>query len=164
MILVDNNILSTFARVGELGLLFELFPRDKLGVTSAVLEEMHEAIGQGCHWLEAVQRLLTSGRVQAVAPDTEELLIADVLPPSLGSGESESIAICQNRQWIFLTNDKRARNHCRQAGLRVYDLAVLLGALWRGGIRSPQFVQELCARMEAAEGMTIPNQAAIFRK
>lgn len=164
MILVDNNILSTFTRVGELELLFDLFPRTKLGVTPAVLEEMNEAIRQGCHWLEEVKRLLPSGRVQAVAPDTEEVLIADLLPSSLGPGESESIAICQNRRWIFLTNDKRARNHCRQAGLRVYDLAALLGALWRGGIRSLLFVQELCARMEAAEGMTITNKDAIFRK
>jgi len=68
------------------------------------------------------------------------------------------------RLWTFLTNDRRARNYCRQAGLRVYDLAALLRALWRGGIRSPQFMQELCARMEAAEGMTIPNKEAIFRK
>ncbi len=30
MILVDNNILSTFARVGQLELLFRLFPKDTL--------------------------------------------------------------------------------------------------------------------------------------
>ncbi len=164
MILVDNNILSTFARVGELKLVFGLFLRSKLGVTPAVLAEMDQALAQSCHWLEEVKRLLGSGLLELAAPRAEEILVADSLPVSLGPGERESIAICQIRLWTFLTNDRRARNYCRQAGVRVYNLADLLAAIWRGGLRSHQFVQELCGRMEAAEGMTIPNKDSIFRK
>lgn len=44
MILVDTNILSSFARVDELELLFVLFPRSPLGVTPAILAEVHQAV------------------------------------------------------------------------------------------------------------------------
>ena len=43
MILIDNNILSTFARVDQLELLFRLFPKDSLGVPPAVYDELIEA-------------------------------------------------------------------------------------------------------------------------
>ena len=164
MILVDTNLLSTFARVGELELLFELFKRSKLTLTPAVLEELNEALAHGCAWLEQVTGLLDQGRLEVVVAAPNEIQARTALPTSLGAGEAESIAICQARDWPFLTNDKRARNFCIQAGLEVFDLTDLLGALWEWRVRSPQFVQELCARMEAAEGMTIPNKEAIFRK
>ena len=40
MILADTNILGTFARVGALDLLFDLFSRDELGVAPAVYAEL----------------------------------------------------------------------------------------------------------------------------
>jgi predicted nucleic acid-binding protein len=161
---MDTNILSTFARVGELELLFDLFKRSELALTPAVLEELNEALAHGCVWLEQVTRLLAQGRLEVVVAAPDEIQARTALPASLGVGEAESIAICQARDWPFLTNDKRARNFSIQAGLEVFDLTDLLGALWEWRVRSPQFVQELCARMEAAEGMTIPNKEAIFRK
>ena len=80
------------------------------------------------------------------------------------AGEAESIVVCDVRNWIFLTNDKRARNYCREIGVQVLDLVGLLHALWKEGVCESRFVQALCARMEAAEGMTIPNKEAIFRR
>ncbi len=164
MILVDTNILSTFARVDELELLFQLFGRSPLGLTSAVLAELNEALAHGCAWLEQTKGLRNQGRLELVVAAPEEIQAREAMPVSLGAGEAESIAICQARGWAFLSNDKRARNFCTQAGVEVFDLTELLGALWEWRVRSPQFVQELCARMEAAEGMTIPNKEAIFRK
>jgi predicted nucleic acid-binding protein len=163
VILVDTNILSTFARVGELELLFELFKRSKLALTPTVREELNVAVVHGCAWLEQVTRLLDQGRLEMVVAAPDEIQARMALPTSLGAGEAQSIAICQARDWPFLTNDKRARNYCIEAGLEVFDLPDLLRALWEWRIRSPQFVQDLCTRMEAAEDMTIPNKKAIFR-
>ncbi len=63
MILVDTNILSTFARVDALELLFVLFPGSPLGVTPAVLEEVDQAVAQGCDWLRPVPALRAGGRL-----------------------------------------------------------------------------------------------------
>lgn len=114
MILADNNILSTFGRVDALELLFALFRTAELGVTPAVRSEVLEAIAQGCLWLEEVVKLFDKGRLQLIAPTTDEILTMPTSPDSLGEGERESIAVCQARGWAFLTNDKRARNFCRQ--------------------------------------------------
>src|SRR5439155_26134140 len=50
MILADTSVLSTFARVDALKLLWELFPGRILGLTPAVFREITEAIAQGCAW------------------------------------------------------------------------------------------------------------------
>ncbi|MBM3238423.1 hypothetical protein FJZ31_19190 [Candidatus Poribacteria bacterium] len=164
MIWVDNNILSTFTRVSAMDLLFILFSRQQLGLTPAVRGEMLEAIEQGCAWLRDIVRLIESGRLQLVALTPEELLATATLPDSFGDGERKCVAVCQTRDWPFLTNDKRARNYCQQTGVEAYDLAGLLRTLWESGLKSKRFVRQLADRMEAAEGMAIKNKEAIFRK
>lgn len=162
MILVDTNILSSFARVDELELLFVLFPRSPLGVTPAILAEVHQAVAQGCEWLRQVSLLQASGRLELVEPLTEERLVLPALPGSLGPGEREAIALCQARGWTLLTNDKRARNFCRTERIPAFDLVGLLRALWAWRVRSRDFVHQLCARMEAAERIRL-NQDAVFQ-
>jgi predicted nucleic acid-binding protein len=136
MILIDNNILSTFARVSAMGLLFTLFPRQQLGLTPAIRSEVLEAIEQGCAWLQDIVKLMETGRLQLVALTPEELVAIPTLPDSFGDGEKECVAVCQGRGWAFLTNDKRARNYCQQTGVEAYNLAGLLRALWESGLKS----------------------------
>ena len=95
MILADTNVLSTFARVDALALLWELFPGRSLGVTPAIFREILEAVTQGCTWLAEVPALVKGGRIQLVAPTSAEVLAAERLADSLGLGEREAIALCQ---------------------------------------------------------------------
>jgi predicted nucleic acid-binding protein len=162
VILVDTNILSTFARVEELELLFLLFPGSPLGVTPAVLGEVDQALAQGCDWLRQVPALRAGGRLVLAEPVAGERLVLPALPSPLGAGECEAIAVCQARSCAFLTNDKRARNFCRELGIPVYDLVGLLRALWKWKVRSRDCVRQLCARMEAAERIGL-NRDAVFR-
>src|SRR5439155_2204181 len=104
MILVDTSILSTFARIEALPLLWELFPSRSLAVTPAVFREVLEAIAQGCAWLADLPDLVKTGRIQLVAPTPAEILAGEALPESLGRGEREAIALCQAHRWAFLTN------------------------------------------------------------
>jgi len=164
MILIDNNILSTFARVGAMDLLFTLFSRQRLGLTSAIRSKVLDAIQHGCAWLQDTVELMETGQLQLVALTPEELATTPILPDSLGDGERECIAVCQGRGWPFLTNDKRARNYCQQVGVEVYDLAGLLRTLWESGLKSKRLVRQLVDRMEVAEGMVIKNKEAIFRR
>jgi len=89
MILIDNNILSTFARVNAMDLLFTLFPRQQLGLAPAVCGEVLEAIEHGCVWLQDTMRLIEICRLQLVALTPEELLATATLPDSFGDGERE---------------------------------------------------------------------------
>jgi len=54
MILLDTSILSTFARVDSLDLMWALFPDDPIGVTPAVFREIAEAVAQGRSWLAGI--------------------------------------------------------------------------------------------------------------
>lgn len=163
MILVDTSILSTFARVEALDLLDLLFRGGSLCVSPAVFREIMDAISQGCSWLGQVPVWLNSGRLQLVSVTADEVLAAQALPDSLGLGEREAIVLGQARQWAFLTNDRRARNYCREVGVEVFDLAGLLRALWMTGVRPKKFVRSLATRMEEGEGIVFKNKEAIFR-
>jgi predicted nucleic acid-binding protein len=162
MILVDTNLLSTFARADALSLLWELFSGDPLGVTPAIFREILEAVAQGCTWLSEVPALVKGGRIQLISATASEVLAAEGLPESLGAGEREAIAVCQAHEWTFLTNDRRARNYCREIRVEVFDLAGLLRAVWVSKLRSKKFVLELVRRIERAEGLAFKNKDAIF--
>jgi predicted nucleic acid-binding protein len=136
MILVDNNILSTFARVGQLELLFQLFPKDTLGVPPVVYDEMMAAMRLGCSFLEAAAAAIQDGRIRIIPLTAEEITAKQTLPTSLGSGDAECVILCRRRGDTLLTNDRRVRNLCRTEGVEVFDLPQLLRALWENGILS----------------------------
>jgi predicted nucleic acid-binding protein len=163
MILVDNNILSTFARVGQLELLFQLFPKDTPGVPPAVHDEMMGAIRLGCVFLEEAAEMVQNGRLQIVPLTSAEIAARQNLPASFGAGDAECVILCQTRGDTLLTNDRRVRNFCRTEGVAVFDLPQLLRALWENGILSKRRVRRLVDEMEVAENMVIKNKEAIFK-
>ena len=129
MILLDNNILSTFARVHELDLLFRLFPKDKLGVSPTVHDEMMHAIRLGCSFLEPAAQVIRGGRLDIVPLTPAEISAKQGLPSSFGAADAECTIVCRERGDTLLTNDRRVRNFCRTAGIIVFDLPQLLRAL-----------------------------------
>jgi hypothetical protein len=40
MIIIDNNILSTFAKIGRLDILFRLFPQRQIAIVPAVYDDL----------------------------------------------------------------------------------------------------------------------------
>lgn len=61
------------------------------------------------------------------------------------------------------TNDKRARNVCRERHIACLDLPGILRALWVRHVLSKKRVQELLRQIEAEEGIVIKNKSEIFR-
>jgi len=162
MILLDNNILSTFARVAQLELVFRLFPKDELGIPPAVHDEMMKAIRLGCSFLESAAAMIRAGRLQIVSLTSDEVASKQSLPGSFGGGDLDCIIICHTRGYPLLTNDRRVRNYCRSHGISVFDLPQLLRALWENGILAKRRVRRLVKEMEQAENMVIKNKEAIF--
>ena len=117
MIVLDTSIISTFALIGAMDLLYALFPNDDLGVTPAVYTELVVGAREGRQFLQAAVEQVESGRLKLFVLTAEEFMQRLRLPTSLGSGEAESIGLCQSRGAAFVTNDRRARNFCRSEGI-----------------------------------------------
>lgn len=164
MVICDTNILSSFARIRELTLLFKLFPKHQFALPQAVHADILEAVRLNFTFLEPVLELIDSARVLAVSLTPDEGQAKMNLPKSFGPGESEAVAICLRRDAIMLTNDKRVRNYCQVQGIEAYDLPSLLRALWKNKIVSRQKVQKIVSEMERQEGLVFKNKDRIFKK
>ena len=165
MIIADTNIVSTFARVGALDRVRELVKVDRLYVTPATFNELRRAVEAGCDFLAPTLATIQAGtELDLVELRREEVLAAKDLPASLGAGEAESIAVCLNRRGTqLLTNDKRARNFCRERAIACLDLPGILRALWVRHVLSKKRVRELLRQIETEEGLVIRNKDEIFK-
>ncbi|MCI0392541.1 MAG: hypothetical protein MOB07_27735 [Acidobacteria bacterium] len=133
MIVADTNILSTFARIGRLDLLFAVTETDVFYLAPSVVKEIKVGLQKGIVFLQPIADGLTVGAgFDALDLTAEEESLADALPASLNAGERECIAICANRGTAkLLTNDKRARNYCQANRIPCLDLKLILRRLWQ---------------------------------
>lgn len=164
MIVADTNILSTFARVGAIDLLRQLCESDRLHVTPATFNKLRRAVEVGCDFLAPTLGAIQAGSgLDLIELRREEILTLDALPRSLGSGEAESIAVCLHRPGTrLLTNDKRARNFCREHSIPCLDLPAILRALWVRQVVGKERVRQLVHLIETERGMVIKGKDAIF--
>jgi predicted nucleic acid-binding protein len=94
VIVLDTSIISTFALIGAMDLLYALFSNDDLGVTPAVYTELVVGTREGWQFLQAAVEQVESGRLKLFVLTAEEFMQRLRLPTSLGSGEAESIVLC----------------------------------------------------------------------
>ncbi len=97
MIIADTNILSTFARIGRLDLLFAVAETEVLYLPPAVVKEIETGFRRGRDFLQPIVDGLTGGGFQPLDLTAEEKNLASTLPSSLNSGEGECIALCAER-------------------------------------------------------------------
>jgi predicted nucleic acid-binding protein len=145
VIIADTNVISTFARVVALDHVRRLVNAERLYVTPATFNELRRAVDAGCDFLAPALAAIHAGtELDLVELLREEVLAAKDLPGSLGAGEAESIAVCLNRSGTqLLTNDKRARNFCREHAIPCLDLPGILRALWVRRVLPNMRVEEL---------------------
>ena len=165
MIVADTNIVSTFARVGALPLLGRLLESDRLHITSGTYHELRKAVEAGCAFLEPILAAISpEGDFDLVELTRAEILAVKDLPDSLGAGEAESIAVCLHRPGTrLLSNDKRARNYCRERGIPCLDLPTILRAFWVRKVLNKKKVKELIRQIETEQGMVITNKDEILK-
>ena len=165
MTVADTNIVSSFARVGALPLLLRLVEAKHIYVTPGSYQELRRAVEAGCAFLEPVLAAIPSaGDLDLVELTRHEIFAVANLPTSLGLGEAESIAVCLHRPGTrMLTNDKRARNICREHGIPCLDLPAILRALWVRKILSKKKVALLIRQIETEQGMVIKNKDQILK-
>jgi predicted nucleic acid-binding protein len=162
VVLADTNILSTFAKIGELPLFLRLFAEEGIGVVPAVYEELHQGVSKGYVALQAAIDLIQHRHIELIVPNTEEILGKSALPASFDAGERETIAVARARGAKVLTNERLVKNWCRQAGVQYWDLPGFPRALWRTQLLTQEQVRRLVTQIEAKDRVVFRDQDHIF--
>lgn len=166
MIVVDTNILSTFARIQRRELLFAVAETNSLHLVPAVINELKIGLKKNLKFLQPIINSLSSGiKFFDLLLTPDEKSFAITLPGSLNAGERESITVCQKRSGNKLrTNDRRAHNYCKTNQIPSLDLKLVLRQLWKGHHCTKE---EVCLIMDEIEkhepGMIIKGKDEILR-
>ena len=165
MIVIDTNILSTFACVNRLDLLFQVVETETFYLPLAVVAELERGLSLGRGYLQVVLDDLQKGVTLKLATLTDaEIQFLNTLPTQLHDGEKEGIARCTFRDdAIFLTNDRRAYRYCEAHQIPFLHLNRILRRLWQAGHYTKDEVRLLIETIEASEpGMVIKYQDDIW--
>lgn len=164
MLLADTNILSTFAKINQLTLLFRLFDNKGIGVVPAVYAEFQAGVNKGYADLQAVVKLIQQGRIDLAAPTAQEIFQENALPVSFDAGERETLAVAKSRGYSILTNENQIKNWCKREQIEYWDLPGLLRALWRTNVVSRELVRSLIDQIEAKDRIVFRNKEAILQE
>jgi hypothetical protein len=130
MIVVDNTVLSNFARVGRFDLLRLAISELDPHITPAVEAEFREGVEAGVFVDNDLQWLLIAQLTDA------EAVLCQKLAQELDLGEAESVTISLSRGWVLATDDLRARRQVKQAGRAVTGTVGILKIVVEDGLLS----------------------------
>ena len=117
MIVSDTDFLSSFAKIGELNLLFSILNTNEIVVTNAVYSELKESpvFDLLLPYFSAKEKKIIIKKVSAKN-----------VTEHLGLGESESIALAKENRAKLLMNDKVAGKYAEKCGVKVIDIPAFL--------------------------------------
>jgi predicted nucleic acid-binding protein len=141
LVLLDNTVLSNFARVGRPDLVLRLWASAACTISS-VLGEYEDGVALGIlpagAWASLPLVTLSADETTAAA-----------LPAGLGAGERTCLAVAVHRGGILATDDLRARKVAGQRGVTVIGTVGILGQLARRGHLARDEANALLAGMIA---------------
>ena len=105
MVFVDTDVLSTFAKIQCLPLLFTIFSEDLLNISAGVEIEVRIGVANHFNFSRDIMELHSQGRIRTCHPTALDRQSMATMPPSLGLGERESIVICKRLNSIFVSNE-----------------------------------------------------------
>jgi predicted nucleic acid-binding protein len=153
VILADTDILSAFAKIGQVELLFALFKTDTLYVVPAVVDEIDYSYRHGRVYAQAIVAYLESQRLQVAYLTEAEQHFAMTLAVTLGAGERESMAVAYKRGWVLLCNESRVAHFCQEYQVALIDLTTLLRSLWREKVIEQSDVQTIITELSQKDRM-----------
>lgn len=157
IVISDTNILSSLASADAFELLLQLFSRAEICIPPAVHQELKVGLSRKQFHLEAVLQAIDNNQLQILELSSKEQSLAQSLPRKLNAGESEAIALCQNRTLPLLSNDKRAIRYCNNNGINVTDLPTVLNLLWTRGVIKKKDIDVLIDKMERRENLKLTS-------
>lgn len=124
IVVLDCDLTSTFAKVNRIDLLEKLFSDAKLAITASVYNELLEAKQYGFDFPDNVmQSSIGLINIQREEKGIFEDFLQDY---RIHLGEAEGIAIAKCRNGVFITNDSRAVEFCKEKEVKVLNLKDIL--------------------------------------
>ena len=168
MILHDTNVLSTFAKINRLDLLFAIFNQKILHLSANTESELQNGVRYGYTRLHRVLNLVTSPQPDMVfkvvhAGAKEQQLYRHIPfypqnPRRYQKGEMDSIALAWTHNATIVCNERKVFNFCRNNPYKIVpclQLEDLLRSLWVQGIMKQSEVQTLVTEIETTDRISV---------
>ena len=129
MVLVDNNALSSLAKIDRLETLPAVF--EDVATTPSVLDELHRDAVAGYDFIDRIHAAkgYEGGWLGIVSPTDSELELTDqILDQSLSFTDAELIAMADRRAQRLLTDDGHAGTIATRRGVETWDLTLFVRA------------------------------------
>ncbi len=154
MAVVDNNVLSSLAKIERLDLLDSFF--EKVLTTPEILHELKSEEIAGYEFPSRIFSKQTYENksedkwILATDIESQEKKERDSLTEKgLSLADSECLSVASNRDEVLLTDDTHLGEMAKEMGVRVFDLETFLEACaMRGLISSPDEAEEILSKLE----------------
>ncbi len=163
MVFIDTDVLSIFAKIQQLPLLFTVLNEDPLNISAAVENELQTGVAKGFDFAQDIMAFHSQGRIATYHPIAVDQRFMAALPWTLGSGERESMAICKRLSAIFVGNERRVKHHCLGNGIDCVNLTEILRALWELGILMQADVRKVITEIETKDNLKFRTTDPIFK-
>lgn len=134
----DTVTLCNFAFANRLDLLITRYG-SQIQLTPPVLDELLDGIATGYSILQNIDQAVNAGTIgQAGVLNNRERNLFRQLLNILSPGEASCIACAQTRGGIVVTDDKAARDYCREQDVKCTGTIGILKASCRDNLLTPQ--------------------------
>ena len=126
----DTDILSMLGKIGRADLLRKLFPKVSLMITLEVYNELLRAKEEGYNFVDDILEQgfavvhLDSELIKEYEAEKEKL-------KNLHAGELTSILLCKREDMAFVTNDRKAKEFCKESGVEWLDVVDIFRLCYR---------------------------------
>jgi predicted nucleic acid-binding protein len=144
----DTVVLSNFALVeGGVDFLKKRY-RNRGAVTLQVLEELAKASFAGWQRFEQLEmKLFVKDGFQKIFLTEEEQLLYLALLKNLGAGEASCIASAFHRKGVVVTDDRVARNFCKERSVAVSGTVGILKAACLDNVLGLDHADQMLSQM-----------------
>ncbi len=118
MIISDTDFISSFAKIGEVDLVFEALKTKEITITRAVYDELKEV-----PVFEKLLPYISGGKKNKI---NIENVSAENISEKLGRGENESIILAKSKNAKLLMDDREAGKYAEANGVDVIDIPAFL--------------------------------------
>lgn len=141
-VIVNTTVVSNFASIGETEMLRHLF--GEIYIALEVYEEIMLGLNEGYQFYQSLADsfapLSPNGWIHITALSSdEEIKTFGAFPVRLHKGEAASMSIAHHRNWMFLTDDRAAREVSRQYDIPISgSIGCLVAGVERGYVSQQQ--------------------------
>jgi len=153
MAIVDNNILSSLAKIQRLDLLNQVF--DTVSTIPSIIEELHHDQVTGADFVQRIddRKQYNDGWIEITPLQPETLELAEeIVDHSVSLTDAECIAAAEHNDEILVTDDAHVGETAMQRDIRVWDLKLLLQACRHQTILTENETSEIITQLENRDG------------